>query len=656
MSDDPQNASQEPDAPEEQTNAVPQSAETPILSRVTSSAVRNGTPRQLPFKEWVASALTSNSLLGFLALDLSSIATISTLAVVSSHRQGFATIPRGDDAASLPNSGMPDTTYAKGENQPSLFDLGVLWTTIPSLFFQIFSVYWVWIADALVQRQPYVELRRAGGVSADRSILLDYRATPKFWIPVRAFKLSHSTVAFAVLVGLALQFAVAPLSARLFAAQTVMIASDAPLLFPSEFDWSALDDNLDWRPVFATVRATLAQDGDSLPWTDEEHAFRPFRTKTPPVSGSFEVTANTTAFSAYLSCETVVGYTMALKRGEDAGEGVLTVTGSDRGCGFEQTLEVTTAGNVFMKATPIQDCSNTAGFSRLVFTTGTYSPTSPYLLSNISVISCASLYQRVSGMLRISLSESSVSKPLSILSFAQTGTSDTRRVPSWRVIELGMLSPVVFNPGTQWSIPDFGGVVLYHAQKTAADPGQSLSAEVLKRSISRVFTTAYLVAVATEAFNPLPTEEMFQGLVLVPTPRLFVVGWVAYVILILLAMAMGLTCWLLYIIPRNPSILAEDPNTGLVAVAGTLQNSDVMTAVSEIRQQPGYDGKAKETGTRCGLLGNTLWMAEQSPHGAGEWVIKRAGGSSDCDDKDEALPWTLFLRWFRRHVLHRTPK
>lgn len=555
-----------------------------------------------PTYGWLSNALSWPSLLGFLVLDVTLTITICTLASLSSRWQGFARVP---DA------------HARGENGSPLWDLGALWTAIPSFVFQIFSAYWAWIASALAERQPYVELRRPGGVTADKSILLDYRATPTLWRWFRAFRLNHKTVAVTVLTGLALQFIAAPLSARLFATQAVMVESPAPFVFRSEFNWSALDDKLDWRPVLGTARATLVQDGGNIPWTDDEYAFRPFRIQAPPpIDGSFDMVANTTALSAYLSCETIVDHSMVLKPRQDPSDGDLTVTGSDRGCDFRQDFRVQNGTDIFMKASSILDCSNTAGFSRLVFTTGAYSSSSAYLLSNISVISCATLYQATSGMLRITLPSASGSP--SIRSFSKSGIADRTRTPLWRVIEASILAPVVFNPGMQWAIPDFGGVVLYYAQKTA-DQGQWLSAEVLKQSISRVFTTAYLSAVASQAFDPLLDEEAVQGTVLVPTTKLFVVNWVAYVMVAFLASAMALVCWLIYLIPRAPSIQAEDA-IGMVSIGAIIQNSQLASVVSEAREHAEYDGRVQETAERFGLAQKTLWKAADEN---GEWIIER---------------------------------
>jgi len=580
------------------TNPGPWEPQTPVQAGPERTAQAPVTPN-----EWLSKALTWPFLLAFLVIDIILVITICTLAVMSSRWQGFANVP-----------GM----QSGGETGSPLWDLGVLWTAIPSFVFQIFSAYWAWIAGALAERQPYVELRRHGGVTADQSILLDYRATPTLWRWFRAFKLSHNTVAVTVLAGLALQFVVAPISARLFATQAVMVESVAPIAFPSEFNWSAPDHDMDWRPILGTARATLVQDGGNIPWTDDEYAFRPFRIKTPPIHGSFDMVANTTALSAYLSCETVVNHTMVLTPRQDPGDGDLTVTGSDRGCDFEQHIGVRDDADVFMKATAVRDCSNTAGFSRLVFTTGAYSSSSAYLLANISVISCATLYQTVPGMLHITMS--SASGTPSIRSFSISGVADRRRATLWRIIETGMLTPVVFNPAMRWSIPDFSGVVLYHAQKTAG-PGQWLSPEVLKKSMSKVFATAYLTAVATQAFDPLPDEEAAEATVLVSTTKLFVVNWVAQVIVALLASAMALVCWLLYDIPRNPSILAED-GVGLVAVGGIIHNSQLASVISEAREHAEYDGRVQETAKRCGLARKTLWKAE--PDSNGEWVVKRA--------------------------------
>ncbi|KAH8594242.1 hypothetical protein B0O99DRAFT_652834 [Bisporella sp. PMI_857] len=82
------------------------------------------------------------------------------------------------------------------------WNLGLLWTTLPTLVFRLTSMYWDWIASAMSDWQPYVELSKNGGSRAQRSILLDYRSTPLLWRWFQAFTNAHFLVATCLLLSL----------------------------------------------------------------------------------------------------------------------------------------------------------------------------------------------------------------------------------------------------------------------------------------------------------------------------------------------------------------------------------------------------------------------------------------------------------------------
>ncbi|TEA20458.1 hypothetical protein C8034_v008687 [Colletotrichum sidae] len=362
-------------------------------------------------------------------------------------------------------------------------------SSIPSFLFTLFAVYWGWIATAVPDRQPFIELTKPSGADASASVLLDYRFVPIYWRWWSAFKRSHATVGSTVLLALFLNYLIPPLSAHLFAPQTVLLTNFAPLAFAARYDASRIGANMDWRPIMSAVAATKLYNGGRIPWTDEQRAYRPFRAAAV-TDGDARVKANTSAYAAYLSCEVVRDYSMTLNR-RSSTSGTITMTGKDRGSGVLGRRD----------------------FSRLVFTAGTFPTSSQNLLGNVSVISCATGYRSQQGVLTVSgapasSSSSSSTTAITIHSFApHHGLSQS----------------------AEWTTTDFGSLVLYLAQKRA--PAGFLGAEVLAQSISDIFTSVYMTAVAVNGMEQTSGDAATGGgAVSTPTTRLFVVLWMAYVV------------------------------------------------------------------------------------------------------------------------------
>jgi len=570
----------------------------------------DGAPHKVRAQGWLAKALRRRYLLGFILFDLSLTLTIIVLKVISSRYHGFATVPNKDS-----NLGSSNEQTNPVEESSRSWNLGILWTALPSVVFQLFATYWTWISEAVAERQPYVELRN--GADAERSIFLDYRAIPVLWRWWRAFRLGHIIIGTILLLDLTLRFVVTPFSSFLFTTQLVVLQKEASVSFPSGFNDSKLNDLLDWRPVLGTVAATLVYNGSNIPWTDEKSAFRPFAVETLPTSGRFNVTANTTGFSAYVSCELIDDYSLSLNP-LDHGSGRLSITGSDRGCEFDESFTVMEGPEMYFEGKSQTSCSAHARFGRLVFMVGAYSSSSQYLLDPINVISCATQYQAVSGLLEVTLTPPSNTP--AVCSFTKTGEPDTTRASQWRVVEFGMLAPVVFNPGKPWSTSDFGSTVLNYAKKIA--PADPLSPEALKNAISRVFTTAYLTAVATHAFDPLVAEEAAPGTLLTPTTRLYVVGWVANFVLAFLVLTLLFLCWVFGYVRNTHSILTEEPK-GLLGMAGLITRSDNIKSFVEDTMKPfQHDSRVLKAANDSEKMTKTYWRASKKDN-AGVWVIEK---------------------------------
>ncbi|KAF4981712.1 hypothetical protein FZEAL_2514 [Fusarium zealandicum] len=578
--------------------------------RRSSSSETRGTCGCLPGSRpcstygWLSEALRWPSLLAFSILDIALASAIIALSIISAKHDGFVTVL----SQNITSTGSIGLAGADPIDFNISLDLGVLWTSLPSFVFALFGAYWAWISGAISERQPYVDLRKEHGASAKTTVLLDYGAVPVLWRWWGAFRKSHLTVGSTTLLSVLLTYGVAPFAARLFVPQVVVVPAALPITFNTTFDENSINATLDWRPVLDTVAATLLYQGNNIPWTDHEHAFRPFSTKSRAVVGG-HMGANTTAYAAYLNCKLVDDYTIT------ADSKTVEVGGDDRGCSFKQSFDVVSTQKVYFKTTVEMDCSAQAYYSRLVFTAAKYSSSAENNLDEISVISCATGYRQTAGTLRVS---SSIDAPV-IQSFVETGQPDTSRPKLWRVFEQSILGPVSFNPQAEWSTSDMGSLILYHAQRS--QPSSPLASDTLMDAISDVFTAIYLNAVAIYGFTSLSVPESGTGESFNPTTRLFVVSWVAYIIIAFLFIVLCSAVLVFVQVQKSPSILSEDPE-GLLSMAAILENSELLQIASEIRQEmgPDGDGAIRKRGEARSDVKDRKWGAIRSPE-TDNWVI-----------------------------------
>ncbi|CAG2011472.1 unnamed protein product [Fusarium graminearum] len=544
------------------------------------------------------------SLLTFTFLNLILLTTLISHTIVSSTNDGFVIIPSRNKTSPGPSNNSHTLSIP--------WDLGLLWTTLPSFVISLFGAYWAWIAGAIAERQPYVELRKEGGAEARSSIMLDYRVVASIWRWWGAFRRSHYMVGVTTLMSVLLTYAIAPLAARLFAPEVVRTIKTSPIVYNEVFNENNINATLDWRPVLDTVAATLIYHGNEIPWTDGERAFRPFYPKSNLVRGA-DISANTTAYSAYLNCVLVKDYTIT------SDGGVVEVSGNDRGCNFQQTFGVNSSQSTYFKTTSEIDCSSKAHYSRLVFTAATYSSSASNNLDDISVISCATGYRQVAGTLKVTPSSSA---PL-IGSFTEAREADTVQPKLWRVFEQAILGPVSFNPQAKWSTSDMGSLILYYAQRL--QPSKPLASDTLMYAASKVFTATYLNAVAIHGFDSLLDPVIGTGIALIPTTRLFVVPWVAYTIIAFLMVILCSVVSIYIYLQRSPSIMTEEPE-GLLSMAGILCNSELFTIAWNILHDSTFDGSVLELGRKRPEVMDRNWGARKDAE-SDNWVVRSVQGA-----------------------------
>jgi hypothetical protein len=590
---------------------VPQDSSTPGLksqekgdppgAELASTKAINQSPTPKP-DEWISTALQAWSVLLFIAWDLSLVVAIAVLWVLSKRNNGFVSVSH-------------DLTASNGR-----WGWSLLWTTLPSLVFTCLRLHWGAIYSAASDRQPFVELARLNGSPARRSVMLDYRASMP---PVRLFKCfqnRHWSLALAELAVWSFNI-IPPLSAGLLVASTATLQQSIPIVATGSFDHSLMNSTMDTRAILDSVTAILIHGAGHIPWTDDEYAFAPFLSVFDVEDGSLPanattLTANTTAHSAYLNCAELTpgaDFNMNVSQSPttDGVAGKVIMSGTDRGCAINQEFDVDERQEVYFTTTTEITCGIQASYSRLIFTYGHFSRTSPTLLSNLSVISCAAGYRVTTGDLVLTVSSSSSSFSSSsnnttpeILSFTPNSPLlDSRGLAFgfWRQFEQKLFTSLSFSAGTEWATTDFGTVALYRAlqlqhgnQARSTDASIVLRGESLVRAVADVFTSVYSIGMATAGLIPEDENsgqrEQREGVLEMEITRLYVVPAVAATLmamLVVLCSVAGLVGWYSW---SHETLLYEEP-AGLLAHAALLSSSELLTVVKEVKDANGFSGK-----------------------------------------------------------------
>ncbi|KAK3905579.1 hypothetical protein C8A05DRAFT_30581 [Staphylotrichum tortipilum] len=594
------NALRNPGAPAGQFTSLPLSPATtpPHLDEEYHDDAHKATdPSQNGPKEWISVPLQPWSIGLFISIAISLIIAIIVLLVISLRNHGFATV------------GHALAAYS------ATWRLSLLWTAFPSLVFTLLGLHWAAIASAASDRQPFVALNRPDGGLAKETVLLDYRATISFLRWYEAFRNKHWVVGLAELVVLVFSV-LSPLAASLFVATSASFNQQTPVVFNGTFNQAAMNSSMDLRALLDTVTATLIYGATDHPWTDHEHAFRPFYTQfqlagEPPPRNATSLTAPTVAHAGYLNCtvlEQGSDYEITIKSENSSTQpptepsvrssAQFVMTGNDRGCSIQQEFTVSDLQVVYFVTSSQISCSVAALFSRLVFTYGHWSATDPTLLANTSVVSCAVGYRKTTGDLSVTVPSSRESNR-EILGFNPTEEPQDSRDDAfgfWRLFEWKLFQSSTFSVDTTWATTDFGTIILYRALQRQGIRARSnatvLAGNVLAQSISDVFTSVYLTGMATVGLVPTAGDspETATATIVTQLTRLFVVPWVAGTVVGILAFIMAIAISVLAHARRHKTLLYEEP-AGLFANAGLLEDSELIEFARRVKNSEGFDGK-----------------------------------------------------------------
>ncbi|KAI5812954.1 hypothetical protein BZA77DRAFT_322708 [Pyronema omphalodes] len=204
---------------------------------------------------------------------------------------------------------------------------------IPLILGVFYGLAFASVDHDIKRLEPYFQLSKPGGVTAEHSLFLDYPYTLALSAPITALKRKHWVVACSSIALLLITFGVTPLSSAFVSKDTVYRTSMVPITRANLMPLNEQNRNLSAAFSYAAYSAQYLN-GTLPPFTTPDYGVLPFKpTDTiQPNTGELWV-ANTTLYEASLQC--TPGTVDALPELDPDGEWMgpqLQVSNADKSC------------------------------------------------------------------------------------------------------------------------------------------------------------------------------------------------------------------------------------------------------------------------------------------------------------------------------------
>jgi hypothetical protein len=167
----------------------------------------------------------------------------------------------------------------------------------------------------------------------------------------------------------------------------------------------------------------------------------------------------------------------------------------------------------------------------------------------------------------------------------------------WKAYEMYVLEAFSYDILGKGHTSYFGNLVLYLAARQRGTTQVNnkiildLEPDELIKAIQSVFVAVYRTTAAIHSFVSVEQPQILtDGKLEVPTMRLFVVPWVAGIILAVLTLGTIMGCMAIFVTLRHQAHVFEEP-AGLLSMAGILDRSPLMEVATRVRLNPDYDGR-----------------------------------------------------------------
>ncbi|KAF2677115.1 hypothetical protein K458DRAFT_410011 [Lentithecium fluviatile CBS 122367] len=519
-------------------------------------------PDTVPKRGWQSARTRWPYIILLLFIQISLIISIIVLVVLSKNSNGFTKL------GSL------------GFLENPLID-GILWQALPPLIFTIYKTMWEGIIEDFLDRQPYVELRKAGGGPPSKTIMLDYRGYNRFSRPVVAYRNSHFVLAACMVSTLLATFVLVPFSGYLMDDRLLLEDTWLNATLLTDFNFTGIASLPDLRPAMDTAFAALVLNGSWPTWSDGRHAFQAFELLRKVQSSN--VTAPVTAYYSQIDCR-VLGQDDYQVTYRDKS---VEVSADDRNCKTATTLlksEDATAD--FIQTWSEQDCAENK--TRLSLISGRHVGLQNNSTSDLIFISCIPTYLKVQG--HLSMAYGIQSTPLTI-GFQPVGSSIHRSLfngANRNTYESALQSIVGYDAFSQVDGSDFG----LYIYRIAQSMGSAYDAETLLNATTLLFNSVFATTASTNFMDRSGDSSVVMAIRKLESMRLVVIYWNCYLEIAIVALMAICTGFLLFR-SHQKSILFEEPK-GLLSYAGILDRSGINIIVRKVQDEkliPNYDGR-----------------------------------------------------------------
>ncbi|KAJ4187236.1 hypothetical protein NW755_007329 [Fusarium falciforme] len=234
-------------------------------------------------KGWKPLSLSTPILLAVIALTLLLAAAVETIAQRSAAQGGLALSPTLDD---LPG-------YAKFS-----------YLYVPTIIAVLYSIIWSWIDLDVKRMQPWFELSKPKGATAENSLFLDYQYDFVAFVPFKAARSKHWPVFFAGTAMVIVFWALTPLQSALLGTGVVAKTEVVDIGIRSQFLPLSQQEAL-FNPQILNTGYAVGWLGQPFPhFTTSKYALLPYylNGSVTPAKVESNWTAVTTKLSTELNC------------------------------------------------------------------------------------------------------------------------------------------------------------------------------------------------------------------------------------------------------------------------------------------------------------------------------------------------------------------
>jgi hypothetical protein len=505
------------------------------------------------------------------------IGTIATLWALSERHTGFI------------NVGFRATGSAVFSTQGAL-DRGtpLLWTTLPVIILTLYRLFREAVVSALVVETPFMELQKSSPASPTtlrRSIYLDYRTSLSIIAWFKALKNKHTFLGLCMLFSFVVSIVLVPLAGGLFTEGEELSATSATFDLLSILDTTTDINILDYGRLFDVVSASWVYTARYPSGTDGRFPLP----SIAPVSDLKNYTIALPVVTSQLSldCQVVSDASFSTKE-ETENVALRAFSATDRDCNISGDIAVGDRNSYYLGVFAQQDCPDLAGRTRVVLFS--IPVVSSGDMQNTTLISCIPLYWAVNGTVSIIRRTDLAGEVTETPSFSETSRA-IEELPDLKrgQFEEGVLRVQSINIGSNVNAADRLGELIagyIESQKLSFTEGS------LIKAVNTVYPAVYTMLCLNHFFPDLAEPVQQEGVLRIPENRLHVVEPVAIAMLLILAILIVESVYLIIYLRKHPSILAEEP-VGLIGAANLLHDSNVSCLVANFHHNPEFDGRLR---------------------------------------------------------------